>query len=166
MLRDSPKHIFALAILLSLILVLIIPIPTLIVYVNGAPIMMVPLIDRVEAQLSFAHSSELAPWIETWVINSDGIFIKEVCWGSGGAGYPTKFSDFSHNVRLVAKGDVYCYEGVNRALGKSLVIDSEHAINMSIVIAGREVPRGLVKIVVAQEPIVTYLSFILRKGIG
>ncbi len=165
MLRGFPKHIFALAILLSSILVLLIPIPTLIVYVNGVPIMMMPLIDRVEAQLSFVHSSELAPWIETWVINSDGVFIKEVCWGSGGAGYPTKFSDFSHNVKLVAKRDVYCYEGVDQALGKSLVIDSEHAINMNIVIAGREVPRGLVKIAIAREPIVTYLSYVLRKGI-
>ncbi len=164
--RGFPKHIFALAILLSSILALLIPIPTLIVYVNGELTMMTPLMDRVETQLSFVHSSELAPWTETWIINSDGIFVKEVCWGSGGAGYPTMFSDFSHKVELVAKGDVYCYEGVDRALGKSLVIDSEHAINMSIVIAGREIPRGVVRIVVAQEPIAAYLSYILRKGAG
>ena len=82
----------------------------------------------------FIHSSEKTPWIEIWTTNKTGFYVREICWRSGGAGHPSNPEDFNGNVRIIIQDGYYCAIGVDRFIGRRVIVDLGHAINASITI--------------------------------
>ena len=159
MLKAIHKKLFTLTIVL---LILTTPIPTLTVLKDRELVMLIPLLNRVEIDLEFIHSSELTLWRELWVANSDGILLTEVCWVSEGAGHPATFTDFGYRGRFIVKNDMYCYTDIDRALGRELVIDTRYGISMHISIAGKDLEDGVIELRIALTPLITYLINIPR----
>ena len=159
MLRAIHRELFT---IVTLLLLLATPIPTLTVLKDREVVAMIPLLNRVEIGLEFIHSSELTLWRELWVANSDGIFLTEVCWVGEGAGHPATFTDFGYGGRFVVKNDMYCYTDIHRALGRELVIDTRYGISMHISIAGKDLGDGVIELRIALTPLITYLINIPR----
>lgn len=87
----------------------------------------------------FIHSSEKTPWIEVWTANKTGFYVRKICWRSGGAGHPSNPEDFNSNVEITIENEYYCAIGVDRFIGREVIVDLGHAVNASITIGNYKI---------------------------
>ena len=101
----------------------------------------------------FIHSSEKTPWVEVWTVNRTGFYVIKICWRSGGAGHPSNTEDFNGNVKVVSENGYYCAIGVDRFIGRKVIVDLGHAINASITIGNYTVkpPKTNIHYIVVLE---------------
>ncbi len=107
----------------------------IVVNINNETVISFP--DNISIKYEFIHSSERTPWIEIWSVNETGFYVRKICWRSGGAGHPSNPEDFNSNVSITVEDDYYCALGVDRYIGRKVVIDLGHAINASIEIGNK-----------------------------
>ena len=155
------KKSFILSIATILLLILIIYISLnissyyLIVKVNGKEILVEEIDGSISIKYVFMHSSERTPWIEYWIIKSNGIYVEKICWTSGGAGHPSNIQDFNNYTSIVEYRNYYCALNVSRFLGKHVVIDLGHAYNASLIIGN--------KVIKCQHGIHYIVELVVRK---
>ncbi|MET1159635.1 MAG: DUF1850 domain-containing protein [Thermoprotei archaeon] len=93
----------------------------------------------ITIEYKFMHSSERTPWIEYWVVNSNGFYVTRICWTSGGAGHPSNPEDFNGNTEVIDTGYYYCAVNVSRYLGTRVLLDLSHTYNASLAIGNRAI---------------------------
>ncbi|HDN76034.1 MAG: hypothetical protein DRO18_00660 [Thermoprotei archaeon] len=74
------------------------------------------------------HSSERTPWVELWVVNSSGIYLKTICWSGSGAGHPSNIMDLD-NANLVINETFICGVDIYRSIGKEIIADLRTSLN-------------------------------------
>ncbi len=139
------KKSFILSLITTLVLIIVILVFLnessyyLIVKVNGKEIFVKEIDKPIYIRYIFMHSSERTPWIEYWAIKLNGIYVKKICWTSGGAGHPSNIQDFNNYTIIIEYKNYYCALNVNRFLGKHVIIDLGHAYNASLIIENKTI---------------------------
>ena len=134
------KKSFILSLITSLILisVLIIFLNSssyyLIVKINDKEVIIKKIDKSIDIKYSFMHSSEHTPWIEYWIVSTNGIYVNKICWSSGGAGHPSNIQDFNSHTIIIGYKNYYCAYNISRFLGDHVIIDIGHSYNASLII--------------------------------
>jgi len=146
--------------LLTLIILLAVPIHVLEVYVDGKPLLTMPVLPRDTFTLSFTHSVERTPVIDCYTISDDYAFIlTETFFKSLGAGSPSK----PENGTFKVEDGWFKIEGINSRMDKILIRVSI-LTNQTFTFRGRVLrfallapDGGLVEINIGSYPLILYL---------
>jgi hypothetical protein len=128
------RRLLALATAAALSITLV-PVPTITVNDGNATFVLL-LLHPLNAGIRFIHSSELTPWAENWTVDPlKGVIVKSICISSEGAGQPSSLSDVGAE-KLEFRDGMFCFIGVNRVIGKHVVVCGSTAFNMSLRVDG------------------------------
>lgn len=114
--------------------------------------------------IEYLHSVERSKVVEVLEIKGGCVYLARILWQGYGAGMPSSTVDIPDGRVKIVNG---MYEGsMGKCLGSTITVNLDYMVEGKVVVGGKTISRGIVKVTVVRGGLLDIIGFYLRYYVG